>query len=125
MRAARPPALPSRARLAPTPCPPQLSHGIDVMIGITNDLLDVEALRLGKLKIVAAPADVREVLAGCAKPIQGVAVSLSVASDVPAKIIVDPLRLRQVRPRTRLRVLCVWARCRRALRRGVLFSLSR
>lgn len=75
----------------------QLSHGIDVMIGITNDMLDVEALRLGRLKITAALTNVRDVLAGCAKTSsRGVAIDLRVADEVPAMIDVDALRMRQV-----------------------------
>jgi signal transduction histidine kinase len=74
-----------------------LAHGIDVMVGITSDMLDMEALRAGRLRIVPAPTDVRIVLAGCAKTSAGgVRVALEVASDVPALVDVDASRLRQV-----------------------------
>ena len=72
-----------------------LSHGIDVMIGITNDLLDVEALRRGRLRVTPAPTDVRGVLAGCAKAGDGVQVALHVAPELPAVIKIDALRVRQ------------------------------
>ena len=39
-----------------------LTHGIDVMIGVSNDLLDVEALRRGRLRVKPAPTDIRQVL---------------------------------------------------------------
>jgi hypothetical protein len=75
-----------------------LSHGISVMIGITNDLLDAEALRRGRLRIAAGPTDLRAVLSECAPSASaGVPCVLSVAPDVPAEIIVDALRLRQAR----------------------------
>ena len=75
-----------------------LSHGIDVMVGISSDMLDVEALRLGRLRVAAAATNVRDVLAECVKTSKRDAalVVLHVADDVPAIINVDPLRLRQV-----------------------------
>jgi signal transduction histidine kinase len=78
-----------------------LSHGIDVMISITSDMLDIEALRLGRLRVTPAPTNVRDVLAGCAKKSGGSGVvrrvRVDVADDVPPVIDVDALRLRQVR----------------------------
>jgi signal transduction histidine kinase len=75
-----------------------LSQGIAVMIGITNDLLDAEALRLGRLRVCAAPTDLRAVLAECAPSARlGCPFELHLAPDVPAEIEVDALRLRQVR----------------------------
>ena len=73
-----------------------LAHGIDVMVQITNDMLDAEALRLGRLRIRPAPTDIRTVLAACAKADESVAVALDVASNVPASVMVDALRFRQV-----------------------------
>jgi signal transduction histidine kinase len=73
-----------------------LARGIDVMIAISSDMLDVEALRLGRLRIAAAPTDVRKVLAGCKATARKTLASLHVAPDVPARISVDGLRLRQV-----------------------------
>jgi signal transduction histidine kinase len=75
-----------------------LSHGINVMIAITSDLLDVEALRLGRLRMSPAPTDIRDVLgAVCAHAAQGVRVLLDVATEVPHTFEVDALRLRQAR----------------------------
>jgi two-component system sensor histidine kinase EvgS len=82
-----------------------LSHGVSVMIDITNDMLDAEALRLGRLKVTPAPIDVRSVLTGCTGVHRGVAVTLDVAKDVPDVITADGLRLRQVRVRS-LRAQC-------------------
>jgi hypothetical protein len=83
-----------------------LAHGIDVMIQITNDMLDAEALRLGRLRIRPAPTDIRTVLAACAKADESVAVALDVSHDVPAFVVLDPLRFRQVC--ARLRQHCHW-----------------
>ncbi len=67
------------------------------MIGITSDLLDVEALRLGRLRIRPAPTDARSVLTGCTKVSRPDAkCTLLVADDVPDTIDVDSLRFRQV-----------------------------
>jgi hypothetical protein len=73
-----------------------LSNGIDLMIGVTNDLLDAEALRAGRLRMRPAPTDLRECLERCIPASGAVAVRLEVESDVPERVELDPLRLRQV-----------------------------
>jgi signal transduction histidine kinase len=76
-----------------------LSHGLDVMIGVTNDLLDAEALRLGRLRVHATPTNLRECVQKCIPPARGAggaSVHLDVALDVPCSVVLDPLRLRQV-----------------------------
>jgi hypothetical protein len=89
-----------------------LSNGIDVMIGVANDLLDAEALRAGRLRMRPAPTDLRECLARC---LPGAAVSgailLDVAPDVPGSVELDPLRLRQVPSAPRPRRQRSRARC--------------
>jgi CheY-like chemotaxis protein len=78
-----------------------LAHGLRVMVDITNDLLDMEALRAGRLRVRPAPTELRAVLAACVRAAGGgdggVAIALEVATAVPAFISVDALRLRQVR----------------------------
>jgi hypothetical protein len=60
-------------------------------------MLDVEALRLGRLKIAATATALRDLLAGCTTTARrGLRASLSVAADVPTVVCVDALRLRQV-----------------------------
>ena len=73
-----------------------LTHGIDVMIGVSNDLLDVEALRRGRLRVNPAPTDIRQVLSACATSVRGVNVSLDVKPSVPRMLPLDALRLQQV-----------------------------
>jgi signal transduction histidine kinase len=92
-----------------------LSHGIDVMVGISSDMLDVEALRLGRLRVAAAATNLRDVLAECVNTSKRDAslVVMQVADDVPAIINVDPLRLRQV-----FRVSAVCCVCDRGVRGG-------
>jgi hypothetical protein len=87
-----------------------LAHGIVVMTGITNDLLDVEALRLGRLKLTPAPMNVRLVLDACTKTSdREIRVALDVGPDVPPTIAVDALRLRQVSRRFSGRRRCARA----------------
>jgi hypothetical protein len=79
-----------------------LASGIELMIGVTNDLIDTEALREGRLRVAAAPTDLRACLAQCVPPRGGAGctVQLDVALDVPPVIHVDALRLRQASART-------------------------
>lgn len=74
-----------------------LSHGLNAMIEITNDLLDVEALRAGKLRIQSAAVNLREVLDRLARVAGrgGTHVTLQVAPDVPELLEVDSLRFGQ------------------------------
>jgi hypothetical protein len=39
-----------------------LRHGVDVMVGITSDFLDIHAMGAGKLKLNAAWTNVRQLL---------------------------------------------------------------
>lgn len=78
-----------------------LSHGMSVMISITNDMLDVEALRAGRLRVSAAATDMRALLEECAVAMRqadgALRVDVDVAPEVPAIVTIDALRVRQVR----------------------------
>ena len=77
------------------------------MIGVTNDLLDAEALRRGRLRVRPAASDVREVLRQCMpRGTPDSPVVLGVAAEVPHEVVLDPLRLRQVRRRVSVSVTC-------------------
>jgi hypothetical protein len=41
-----------------------LRNGIDLMVGITNDVLDIQALGAGKLRLRLMSTDLRELLSG-------------------------------------------------------------
>ena len=45
-----------------------LRHGTEVMCDITNDFLDINALRLGLLRLNKTWTHVRELLDGCVQP---------------------------------------------------------
>lgn len=74
----------------------------EYLLAILNDILDVSKIDAGKLELMPAPENVRELLeklvgfwaarAGEA----GVELTLRVAPDVPDQVMVDALRLRQV-----------------------------
>ena len=95
-----------------------LRHSASVMVDITNDLLDLEALRAGRLRVAPEATDVRSLVSACVAyavrrrrsgrrsgrtrapdaQMRGACVELTTAADVPDELWVDPLRLRQVRP---------------------------
>lgn len=64
---------------------------------ISHDLHDIEALHGGRLTLQAAPTDVRGVLAACVAAVTTTRVGLDVGPEVPREVILDALRLRQVR----------------------------
>ena len=75
----------------------RLREGIDVMISVTNDLLDAEALRLGRLRVRPVPTNLRMCLARCMpRSTPANPTVLGIAAEVPAEVVLDPLRLRQV-----------------------------
>ena len=73
-----------------------INDGVDLMCTITNDL---EKLRCGKFVIRPAPLTLRplvESVAGAARPACRGTFSVYVDPAVPAEILADGLRLRQV-----------------------------
>ena len=63
------------------------------MFAVTNDLLDLAALRQGRLRIKLVPTSLRDVLGACATH---AGAHLQVAREVPDVILVDSMRLRQI-----------------------------
>lgn len=74
----------------------------EVLLALINNLLDNAKIEAGRMELEHRPFDLREVLAGAAR--QGKAqarakqleVRLEIAEDVPAHVMGDSLRLRQV-----------------------------
>ena len=72
------------------------------MMELLNDILDISKIEAGKLEIVDAPVDVRAKVATCiallepAAEERGLALTADIASEVPALVVGDRLRLRQV-----------------------------
>ncbi len=88
---------------------PRQRERIDVLIdsgeyllSILNDILDVSKIDAGKLDIVPAPEALRPFLSrlvgfwGARADEKGVTLRLDIAAEVPACVLVDGLRLRQV-----------------------------
>jgi signal transduction histidine kinase len=76
----------------------RLHEGIDVMISVTTDLLDAEALRLGRLRVQPAMVNLRALLTRwMPRSTPACPAVLGIAPEVPEGVALDPLRLRQVR----------------------------
>jgi len=72
------------------------------LLGILNDILDFSKIEARKLQLEAVPFSVADMLADLIKPLavranqKGLAVTCQVDDGVPAAVVGDPLRLRQV-----------------------------
>ena len=72
------------------------------LLGIINDILDLSKIEAGRLDLEAIPFDVREVIRGVADhlgrsaPARGRALRLDLPPELPASLVGDPSRLRQV-----------------------------
>jgi signal transduction histidine kinase/CheY-like chemotaxis protein len=69
---------------------------------IINDVLDLSKIDAGKLELDPVPVDVRKLVIDMLKPFllgarqKGLTMQTQVDDDVPAKVVADPVRLRQV-----------------------------
>ena len=70
-----------------------LRTAVDIMFTVTNDLLDLAALRQGKLRIAPAATAIRDVLDACASH---AGATIVVDSAVPDVVVLDALRVRQI-----------------------------
>ncbi|WP_137681707.1 PAS domain S-box protein [Aurantiacibacter suaedae] len=72
------------------------------MMQILNDILDISKIDAGRMKIVPEPIDLRHKLKSCINLLEpsarqkGLMFELIVDEEVPNRIMVDPLRLRQI-----------------------------
>ena len=74
----------------------------DSLLIIINDVLDLSKIDAGKLQLDPLPVDVRKLMADMLKPfvlgagLKGLTMQTQVDDDVPARVMADPVRLRQV-----------------------------
>ena len=72
------------------------------LLELINDILDFSKIEAGKMELEAVPFDIREVLGDTMKSLsprahsKNLEIAFSVAQDVPATLIGDALRLRQI-----------------------------
>jgi len=72
------------------------------LLGLLNDLLDLSKIEAGKLELESLDIDLRQLTRQVVDIVRpqankkGLIISLSIAPQVPSKIISDPLRLRQL-----------------------------
>ena len=72
------------------------------MMRLLNDILDVSKIDSGKMQVTQEPVDLRHIVRRCADLMRAVVdtknivLSTRVESAVPARIVGDPLRLRQI-----------------------------
>ena len=80
----------------------RILHSGKLLQTLLNDVLDVSRIEAGKLLLEPLPTDVRETahqaiaLLHDAAAAKGLALTMDVATNVPAALLVDPLRLQQV-----------------------------
>jgi|GEM_PF-153477 len=89
--------------------PPEQEECVDAikisaenLLSIINDILDFSKIESGKISFEAAPFVLKDVLSGVAQTMhfsaerKGIAFSCSVSGDLPAVVIGDAVRLRQI-----------------------------
>ena len=79
-----------------------VSHSADALLGLINDMLDFAKIEADRLELENVPFGLRKALEESIKTLglraseKGIRINLEIASDVPARIFGDPVRLRQV-----------------------------
>jgi signal transduction histidine kinase/CheY-like chemotaxis protein len=74
----------------------------EYLLSILNDILDISKIDAGKMALITAPEDVRAILGavvgfwGPRADAKGVTLSLRVEEEVPERLMIDALRLRQI-----------------------------
>jgi CheY-like chemotaxis protein len=89
-----------------TPAQRQFAHGIktsgDALLALINDILDLSKVEAGRLELERVPIDVVECVEGAldmaagAAAAKGLALLCHIDEEVPACVLGDPTRLRQV-----------------------------
>ena len=83
-------------------CLMTVKSSADSLLAILNDILDFSKIESRKLDLEAIPFSLRELISQTLKPLavkadqKGLELAYDIAPDVPAGIIGDPVRLRQV-----------------------------
>jgi PAS domain S-box-containing protein len=79
-----------------------VKNSAEALLGIINDILDFSRIEAGKMKIEWIPLDPREIVSGVARILalqasaKGLELVVHVAPEVPALVLGDPTRLRQL-----------------------------
>ena len=74
----------------------------ETLLQLINDILDLSKIEAGKMELVPAPFDLRELIDGCFRPFvyrareKGLELRSSIDPDLPARLVGDQVRLRQV-----------------------------
>lgn len=72
------------------------------LLAIVNDLLDLSKIEAGRMVLEKTPFEIRKLIEDCVKsqaPVvsdKGIAIDLRIDADVPAQVMGDPLRIRQI-----------------------------
>jgi len=69
------------------------------LLSLLNELLDLSKIEAGKMTLERVPFDIRALLDDCIKaqhPRPGVSLQSDVSAEVPAQLVGDPLRIRQI-----------------------------
>ena len=79
-----------------------IQDSANALLKLLNDILDVSKIEAGRLEIAEAPYNIRRGIKQCVRLMspmaeaKGLSLSLSLRNDVPANLITDGLRLRQI-----------------------------
>ena len=79
-----------------------VAHSADSLLVLINDMLDFAKIEAGRLELDSAPLGLRKILDDTVKALgvrasqKGLSLNLEILPEVPAKIVGDPTRLRQV-----------------------------
>ena len=74
----------------------------NTLLSLLNDILDLSKIEAGRMLLEKIPVEVRSVVSDCARGVSAQArakdieLKLEIAPDLPARLIGDPLRLRQI-----------------------------
>ncbi len=80
----------------------QIFDSAQSLAGIISDILDLSKIEAGKITLEAVPFDLRDTLAAVhhaylsLAEVKGLIFELDVAAEVPATVVGDPLRVRQI-----------------------------